>query len=84
MRTSPPALASGANIAAFNLGNALGAWPGSVTISAGLGYTSPIWAGAAITALALLVMLYAAGAPQTAQRSQAVSPPRQLADTLTG
>jgi MFS transporter, DHA1 family, inner membrane transport protein len=41
MRTSPPALASGANIAAFNLGNALGAWPGSVTISAGLGYTSP-------------------------------------------
>lgn len=33
-----------------------------VTISAGLGYTSPIWAGAAITVAALLVMLAAAAA----------------------
>lgn len=40
-----PTLASGANIAAFNLGNALGAWIGGLTIAAGLGYTSPIWAG---------------------------------------
>ncbi len=55
-----PTLASGANIAAFNLGNALGAWAGGVAITAGLGYTSPIWVGAAITAAALLVMLLAA------------------------
>jgi DHA1 family inner membrane transport protein len=37
-----PTLASGANIGAFNVGNALGAWMGGVTITAGLGYTSPI------------------------------------------
>jgi DHA1 family inner membrane transport protein len=55
-----PTLASSANIAAFNVGNALGAWIGGVTISVGLGYTSPIWAGAAITAAAALVMIIAA------------------------
>lgn len=59
---SAPTLASGANIGAFNLGNALGAWLGGVTISMGLGYTSPIWAGAIITAAALAVMLVAASA----------------------
>jgi DHA1 family inner membrane transport protein len=56
-----PTLASGANIGAFNVGNALGAWLGGVTITAGLGYTSPIWAGAVITLLGLGVMLLAAG-----------------------
>ena len=54
-----PTLASGANIAAFNLGNALGAWIGGVTITAGLGYTSPIWAGAGLTLLGLGVLLVA-------------------------
>lgn len=48
-------LASGSNIAAFNVGNALGAWLGGMTISAGLGYTSPLWVGAAMAALALAV-----------------------------
>jgi DHA1 family inner membrane transport protein len=42
------------------VGNALGAWLGGVTITAGLGYTSPIWAGAGITVLGLGVMLFAA------------------------
>ena len=51
-----PTLASGANIAAFNLGNAFGAWLGGVSIASGLGYTSPIWAGAATTAVAIVVM----------------------------
>ncbi len=61
-----PSLASAGNIAAFNLGNALGAWVGGLTISAGLGYTSPIWAGAGITAAALVVMAVAARtAPRT-------------------
>jgi DHA1 family inner membrane transport protein len=55
-----PTLASGANIGAFNVGNALGAWMGGVTITAGLGYTSPIWAGAAMTLLGLGVMALAA------------------------
>ncbi|WP_127507632.1 MFS transporter [Actinoplanes solisilvae] len=54
-----PTLASGANIAAFNLGNALGAWAGGSAIAAGLGYTSPLWAGSLITVGGLLVMAYA-------------------------
>ncbi|MDQ0870336.1 DHA1 family inner membrane transport protein [Arthrobacter sp. V1I9] len=64
-----PTLASGANIGAFNVGNALGAWLGGVTITAGLGYTSPIWAGAGITLLGLAVMIVAAAnAKRTAAR----------------
>ncbi|MFE6233664.1 MFS transporter [Cellulosimicrobium sp. NPDC057862] len=54
-----PTLASGANIAAFNIGNALGAWIGGLTIAAGLGFTSPLWAGAAMTAVGLVVLLVA-------------------------
>ncbi|WP_426309807.1 MFS transporter [Cellulosimicrobium sp. E-16] len=54
-----PTLASGANIAAFNVGNALGAWIGGLTIAAGLGFTSPLWAGAAMTAVGLVVLLVA-------------------------
>jgi len=71
-----PTLASGANIAAFNLGNALGAWAGGITIAAGLGYTSPIWVGAAITAAALIVMVVAratARTPRTTNRADATA-----------
>jgi DHA1 family inner membrane transport protein len=57
-----PTLASGANIGAFNVGNALGAWLGGVTITAGFGYTSPIWAGAVITLAGVVVMAFAAAA----------------------
>lgn len=55
-----PTLASGANIAAFNIGNAFGAWLGGLTIAAGWGYTSPLWAGAAVTLAGLAVYLFAA------------------------
>ncbi|WP_406014078.1 MFS transporter [Streptomyces sp. NBC_00984] len=48
-----PTLASAANIGAFNLGNALSAWLGGITIAAGLGYTAPNWIGAALAASAL-------------------------------
>lgn len=58
-----PTLASGANIAAFNVGNALGAWIGGLALAAGLGYTSPLWAGAGVTALGLVVLLVAVRAP---------------------
>ncbi|MFJ5699912.1 MFS transporter [Arthrobacter sp. NPDC093139] len=67
-----PTLASGANIGAFNVGNALGAWLGGLTITAGLGYTSPIWAGAGITLLGLAVMAFAAAkAPASADKAPA-------------
>ena len=49
-----PAIASGANITSFNLGNALGAWLGGWLISLNLGYASPLWGGAIITGVALL------------------------------
>ncbi|WP_314648486.1 MFS transporter [uncultured Microbacterium sp.] len=64
-----PTLASGANIGAFNLGNALGAWAGGAGIAAGLGYTSPIWIGAAITAVALVVMVVAARGARRGQNA---------------
>ncbi len=52
-----PALASAANIAAFNLGNAGGAWLGGQAIEAGLGYTAPNWIGAVLAAAGLAVAL---------------------------
>ncbi|MFG1640874.1 MFS transporter [Amycolatopsis sp. NPDC049252] len=52
-----PALASAANIAAFNLGNAGGAWLGGQAIGAGLGYTAPNWIGAVLAAAGLAVAL---------------------------
>jgi len=66
-----PTLASGANIGAFNLGNALGAWAGGIAIAAGLGYASPIAVGAALTGVALIVMIAAAAAARSGRRSSA-------------
>ena len=68
-----PTLASGANIAAFNLGNAVGAWAGGLAIAAGLGYASPIWVGAAITLAALIVMVVAAATARSSSRRTAVA-----------
>src|SRR6478735_6987703 len=82
--SSAPTLASGANIGAFNVGNALGAWLGGVTITAGLGYTSPIWAGAGITLLGLAVMVFAAAQAKrlaTAGGSTAPAPAAAAAET---
>ena len=84
-----PTLASGANIGAFNLGNALGAWAGGVGIAAGLGYTSPIWIGASLTLVALAVIVTAAAMARGAERrsitlegpANAPSEPQELAST---
>ncbi|MEU5690820.1 MFS transporter [Actinosynnema sp. NPDC020468] len=54
-----PALASAANIAAFNLGNALGAWLGGAALDAGLGYTAPNWVGGLLAVSGLGVALAA-------------------------
>lgn len=75
-----PTLASGANIGAFNLGNALGAWAGGIGIAAGLGYTAPIWIGAAITAVAVVVMVIAMA---SAPAASVVQPASDDTDTLT-
>ena len=44
-------LVSAANQAAFNMANALGAALGAAALSAGLGYTAPIWVGASMALL---------------------------------
>ncbi|VXC45251.1 Inner membrane transport protein YdhP [Arthrobacter sp. 9AX] len=80
--SSAPTLASGANIGAFNVGNAVGAWLGGVTITAGLGYTSPIWAGAGITLLGLAVMTFAAAAAKRNQTPAGVGGAAVLEDAL--
>jgi len=67
-----PTLASGANIGAFNVGNALGAWIGGLTITAGLGYTSPLWAGAALTVAGLGVLLVATAIDHAPEREPAL------------
>ncbi|WP_338779729.1 MFS transporter [Streptomyces sp. DG1A-41] len=54
------ALAASANVSASNVGNALGAWLGGVAITAGLGYTSPLYVGAGIALLSTVVMVIAA------------------------
>lgn len=66
-------LVSSLNIAAFNLGNALGAWVGGLTLS-GLGLVSVGWAGAALTGVGLLLALWSgrmsACAPSIGQSRQ--------------
>jgi DHA1 family inner membrane transport protein len=81
--SNAPTLASGANIGAFNVGNALGAWMGGVTITAGLGYTSPIWAGAGITLLGLGVMAAAAAAAKRHDAGPSADVDSSAADSET-
>jgi DHA1 family inner membrane transport protein len=51
-------LASSLNIAAFNLGNALGAWAGGVTIDRGLGLSALPLIAAGITGIGLVLALW--------------------------
>src|SRR5882757_2483441 len=61
-----PTMASGANIAAFNIGNALGAWLSGLAIGAGFGFVSPLWVGAGVTAVGLVVLLGGSVRPRRA------------------
>ncbi|MCW5252584.1 MULTISPECIES: Cmx/CmrA family chloramphenicol efflux MFS transporter [unclassified Streptomyces] len=51
-----PTLAGATTTAAFNLGNAGGPWLGGSVIDAGFGFASTAWAGAAMTAVALVLI----------------------------
>ncbi|CNL00330.1 MFS-family membrane transport protein [Yersinia aldovae ATCC 35236] len=53
-----PNLVSTLNIAAFNVGNALGAWVGGVVIAQGLGLTAVPLAAAALAVIGLLLCLF--------------------------
>ena len=48
-------MAAAMNHSAFNMANALGAWLGGVTISAGMGWQSTGWVGAILAVLGLLI-----------------------------
>ena len=50
-------LASSLNIAAFNLGNAVGAWLGGAVIDHGPGLAAVTWVGALMPAAALAIAL---------------------------
>ncbi|MEQ0923542.1 MFS transporter [Acinetobacter schindleri] len=52
-----PGLASSVNIGAFNLGNAVGALAGAAVLNLGLSYSAVSFAGAALSACALLLVL---------------------------
>ncbi|MFI7006208.1 MFS transporter [Streptomyces sp. NPDC050145] len=67
--SAAPTLASAANIGAFNLGNALAAWLGGIVITAGLGYTSPNWVGAILSATALILAFVAAYLDRRSRRA---------------
>lgn len=66
-------LAASLNHSAFNIANALGAWLGGVSISAGLGWASTGWVGS-LLALAGLSILLAPAALETLRRRLPSSP----------
>lgn len=63
-----PTMASSANIAAFNVGNFLGVWISGLTISAGLGWVSPLWVGAGFAVVGLAVLALATRAERAEVR----------------
>ncbi|RPF21612.1 MFS transporter [Myceligenerans xiligouense] len=77
--SSAPTLASGVNISAFNLGNAIGAWLGGLTIAAGFGYRSPLVVGAVLALVALVLMTSA-----TLSDRRSRTDPAPLTTSLTG
>ncbi|GAA2599223.1 MFS transporter [Actinomadura fulvescens] len=68
------AMGSAANVAAFNLGNALGPLFAGLAIDAGLGFTSPLWVGALIGAAGLGVAVISGAADRTSRPAQATAP----------
>ncbi|MFD0078334.1 Cmx/CmrA family chloramphenicol efflux MFS transporter [Streptomyces sp. NPDC127166] len=72
-----PTLAGATTTAAFNLGNTGGPWLGGTVIDAGLGYASPAWAGAAMTALGLATAAVALKLHRSPSRVVTSGTPRQ-------
>ena len=70
-----PTMASGANIAALNVGNAIGAWLGGLTLAAGFGFASPLWMGSAVVGLGLIVLIGGTLAQQRASAKDVVPDP---------
>jgi DHA1 family inner membrane transport protein len=79
-----PTVASGTNIAALNVGNAVGAWLGGLAIAAGLGFVSPLWVGAALAAAALAVLTPTSRAARRAVPSVTSSATTQTEEVASG
>ena len=69
-----PTLMGAMNLAALNLANSLGAIGGSITISAGWGVLSTVWAGLVLTAAGL--GLYLVAVPRSRHTPVAVAAAR--------
>lgn len=72
-------LVSAANQGAFNVANAIGAALGAGVLSAGYGYTAPIWVGAALALAGTVVCLLA----MRTERVDALTPDPVVADVDT-
>jgi DHA1 family inner membrane transport protein len=70
-----PTMASGSNIAAFNVGNAIGPMLSGLAIGAGFGFTSPLLVGALLTVIALIVVGAATAASHRTRRQPATTGP---------
>ena len=66
-------LASSFNIAAFNLGNAIGAWLGGVVIDHGPGLAAVTWVAALVTVSGLAVALWSVRLDQRDASARAVA-----------
>ncbi|MDR6433413.1 MFS transporter [Brucella pseudogrignonensis] len=65
-------VASALNIAAFNLGIAIGAWLGGLVVESSLGLGSTPWVGAILVTIALILTIWSSYLDQNAIRTQAI------------
>lgn len=61
------------NLASLNVANALGAWAGGVTIGAGLGLLSTLWAGFILTSTGLILFMATMAAEPAAAGKRSLS-----------
>ncbi len=66
-------LVSSLNIAAFNLGNALGAWAGGMALAGGLGLVHLGWTAAALTAVGLVLVFWSSHLPTASTQGAGVA-----------
>ncbi|MGW9120530.1 Cmx/CmrA family chloramphenicol efflux MFS transporter [Streptomyces sp. NPDC055663] len=92
-----PTLAGATTTAAFNLGNTGGPWLGGAVIDADFGFAATAWAGAAMTVLALVAVVFSlrlqrsrasssrlvAGAPAAASQDAAQDAAQAVAPSTT-
>jgi len=67
-------IAAALNHSALNIGNSLGAYLGGLAIAAGLGYTAPVWIGAGLSVLGMMLAAATFGLDR-ANRSRGVAVP---------